>query len=241
MTSKSLKWIKCSVLSTVMLGLVGCASVGSISNPIERKFTWLSYIQGGDFSELCSPTRPNQYRLVYNGVYTEQLRTYDLSASGDLAVRVIGPAYLNEMEISNPSDLLNPWRGHSASRLLTPDQVDLLVDTLEQDGAFGPPAEGLELSSKGFFWTIAACHGGAYHFTALSWPSPAWDKARFDDVVFALDPSSVAVNPPRKTDTRQDMTAGVKDAKPIEFHTKVGKRGLAGFISFPHWGLGPQQ
>ncbi|MCW8914904.1 MAG: hypothetical protein OQK24_03505 [Magnetovibrio sp.] len=233
MTSNLSKWTKASVISTIMLGVVGCTSKGPTSNPFERKFTWLSYIQGSDFSETCSPTHPNQYRLVYNGVYTEQLRTYDLSDSGYLDVQVIGPANLSGLEVSSFSDLLNPWRGKSANRLLTQDQVDLLVESLKKDGAFGPPAEGLELSSKGFFWTIAACHGGAYHFTALSWPSPAWDEAQFDDVIFALDPSAVAVNPPRKTVTRQDMTAGVGEAKPVEFHAKVGKRGLAGFFSFP--------
>ena len=227
MTSKSSKLIK--VLTAVAMGatLAGCVSLGPTSNPIERKFQWLSYIEGEDFREACGPSQTSQYRMVYNGIYTEQLRTYDLSASGDLRVEVIGGEDLMELEVSQPSDLLNPWRGKIVNFQLDDVDVENIVTALDHDGIFGPPNAGLELSSKGFFWTIAACHEGQYHFMAVNWPSDTWEALTFDDALKQVDLTNIAFNTPRKTDLRRDREFGVNQATDIEFHTKVGQRGLA--------------
>jgi len=209
--------------------LSGCASSGPADNPIVRKFSWYSYLEGGDIRAGCGPGAANQYRLVYNGVFTEQVRTYDVSADGRLDVGVIEPASLDHLSVSSLGDLLNPWRAKTASRVLSPEQLTSLTDALQHDGAFGTPAVGTELSSRGFYWTIAACHAGQYHFTALAWPSPAWDGATFPDVLFTLDPSAIAMNPPRDTGPLRSTTRRTRGNFVNEFHTKVGENGLAGF------------
>ena len=213
-------------------GLVlGCASQGPTDNPLARKFSWFSYLEGGDIRAACGPNASNSYRLVYNGVFTEQVRTYDLGADNRLSVGVIEAADVSQFNVSTFGGLLNPWRAKAAIRNLSDDEAARITAALERDGAFGPPAVGTELSSKGFFWTIAACHEGAYHFTALAWPSPAWESMTFDGVVFDLDPSPIAVNPPRKTITTRDTKRG--DTGHVienEFHTKVGENGLFGVI-----------
>jgi len=230
MTSKLLKLTKFTG-ALALAGLVSaCASSGSIDNPFERRLTWFSYMEGGDLRAACAPGAANQYRLVYNAVYQEQVRTYDIDANGQLEVRVIEPANLMHLDVSKFRDLFNPWRGEVTSRLLGASSLEALVQSLKQDGAFGPPAVGTELSSRGFFWTIAACHEGAYHFTGLAWPSDPWDGATFDDVVFDLDPSPIAVNPPRKTVTTRDTRRGSWQANESWFHTKVGENGLFGTL-----------
>lgn len=212
--------------------LAGCASQGPNDNPVARKLSWFSYMEGGDIRAACGPNAPNSYRLVYNGVFTEQVRSYDLGADRRLNVGVIEAADVSQFSISTLGGLLNPWRAKTAFRNLSDAEVGRITSALERDGAFGAPAVGTELSSKGFFWTIAACHRGRYHFTALAWPSPSWLNATFDDVVFDLDPSPIAVNPPRRTDTTRDTKRGrYGHVIENEFHTKVGENGLFGVIA----------
>lgn len=231
MISKSSKLTKAAVFLSVAGALGACASQGPTDDPIKRKLTWLSYLDGGDIRRSCAAGGADQYRLVYNGIYTEQVRTYDLSASGRLAVRVIGPADLTRWSVSKLSDVLNPWRGHEASIALSPVAQTRLMAALKHDGAFGEPAVGTELSSRGFFWTIASCHQGQYRLTGLAWPSPAWDRATFDNVIFDLDPIDIRVNPPRRTDTGRDKTRGMHKVQDNEFHSKIGENGLSGLFT----------
>jgi len=221
-------WLVVAVGAIAVL-LSGCASSGPPDNPIVRKFSWYSYLEGGDIRATCGSAAANQYRMVYNGVFTEQVRTYDISADGHLEVGVIEPAHLDHLSVSSLSDLLNPWRAKTANRMVSSAQVDDIANALQHDGAFGAPAVGTELSSRGFYWTIAACHQGQYHFTALAWPSPAWDSATFPDVLLALDPSAIAVNPPRDTGPLRTTARRSQGNFANEFHTKVGTNGLAGF------------
>lgn len=218
-------------LTAALLTLGACAAGDDIVNsPIQRKFQWFSYLEGGDFKATCTADAAGRYRLVYNGIYTEQVRIYDLNAAtGVLDTQLILPMDLRDFAVSEAMDLLNPWRGKSAARILSRDEVSSIVTALDKDGAFGPPAVGVELPSMGFFWTLASCHDGAYHFTGLAWPSAAWDRARFDDALLAVDPIAEPVNPPRKTKLGRDLQAGRRYNSDNEFIIKVGEDGLAGF------------
>lgn len=218
-------------LMAALLTVGACAAGDDIANsPIQRKFQWFSYLEGGDFKAACTAGAAGRYRLVYNGIYTEQVRVYDLNAAtGVLDTQLILPMDLRDFAVSEVAGLVDPWRGKSAARLLSRDEVSSIVTALDKDGAFGPPAVGVELPSMGFFWTLASCHEGAYHFTGLAWPSAAWDQARFDDALLAVDPIAAPVNPPRKTSLRRDPHAGLRYDTKNEFIIKVGEDGLAGF------------
>jgi len=230
-SSKPTKIARASLVAVTLAVLVtACASQGPTDNPIKRKFSWFSYLEGGDIRAVCGPGASSRYRMVYNGVFGEQVRTYDLSAAGRLDVSVIEAADVSAFSVSKLSGLLNPWRGKAASRQLSQVEVSRIIQALDRDGAFAAPAVGTELSSKGFFWTMAACHEGRYHFTAVAWPSPAWDAATFDDVVFELDPSPIAVNPPRKTVLTRINKTDKRRKSENEFHTKVGENGLFGVV-----------
>lgn len=234
MTMKlSTAWRKAVAGAAVVMTLSACAaSDRTADNPILRKFQWFSYLEGGDFKPACAPGAPGRYRMVYNGVYTEQVRVYDLNAeTGVLDAQLILPMDLRDFAVEGISDLLNPWRGKKASRKLTLPEVQSIVAALGADGAFGAPAVGTELPSMGFFWTLASCHEGVYHFTGMAWPSPAWDSTRFDVALFAVDPIPDAINPPRKTYLWHDKRRGYypDPAKQNEFIIKVGEDGLSGF------------
>lgn len=226
-------WIKSAALGLGILALGGCAAgEGARDNPLLRKFQWFSYLEGGDFKQACAPGQPGLYRMVYNAVYTEQVRIYELNEeNATLAVRVFGKANLRNFSVMELNDLLNPWRGTEAVRPVAAGDWDALLAGLESGGAFGPPNVGAELSSKGFFWTIASCHEGRYRFTGFQWPDPAWDKAVFAERLFALDPTGLPINEPRRTITGRNLgqnpTAQGKEIN--EYHIKVGEDGLVGF------------
>lgn len=231
MTLKSSNtWIKASIAGAVLLTLGACAAVeGIVNNPIERKFSWFSFLEGGDFKQSCDARSAGHYRMVYNAVYEEQVRIYELDAASEtLDVRVILPANLSNLDVRQASDLLNPWRGTVASTRLSSADVNGFINDLGSFGVFGEPNVGAELSSKGFFWTIAACHEGQYHFTGFQWPDQSWDQATFADRLFALDETGIAVNAPRWTSVKRTFTyQRDKTGQTInEYHTKVGPDGL---------------
>lgn len=220
---------KLGVLAACMPLLVGCAyGGGDIADPIGRKFTWFSYVEGGDLRATCGPGAPERYRMVYNGVYGEQVRIYELGDGADprrLRQHVIGDVdLLRGLPALDPT---RPWRGEGGTVALDPDQYRRLVDALERSGAFGPPDVGLELPSRSFYWTVAACRQGRYHFNAWRWPSSGFDALGFDDILFGFDLTGVPVAPPRVVPDRYRDTDFEGD-----FNLRVGERGLWGIAAF---------
>lgn len=201
-----------------LLFLAACSTDGDISNPILRKLSWFSYLQGDDLRAACGSAAPGRYRLIYNANYTEQVRIYDLGdgAPYHMVQRVVDGGHLASWTLGDP---LAPWSGRIAQVELSREQARGLVTALAAAGAFGPPAEGLELESRSFFWTLAACHDGRYHFTA--WPQTA--PPDFVTQVQALDATGVPFNPPRI------VVPPLRSTEPrLEFRLRVGASGLWG-------------
>jgi hypothetical protein len=205
--------------------LSGCAYTGNdIGNPLTRKFQWFSFVEGGDIAAGCAMGTPERFRLVYNAIWEQQVRFYEWdSTARTLTIGTIRPGNVASIELSDP---LSPWRADSASVPLEPSAYDGLVAALEQSGAFGPPAEGLELPSHSYYWTAATCRRGAYSFTAWAYPSTAYDGARIPAALATLDPGREAIIQPGPIPLdpirEYDLTRGrVRD-----FTLKVGARGL---------------
>jgi hypothetical protein len=92
-------------------------SVGEIDNPLTQRITWFSYLGGSDIAEACGRGAGERYRIIYNGRYEEQLRSYEVTVHGDsadLVVRVREQANLTEL---STADLLAPWRWRKAVAL----------------------------------------------------------------------------------------------------------------------------
>lgn len=201
-----------------LLVLAGCSSNGDVSNPLWRKLSWFSYLQGDDLRAACGPGTPGRYRLIYNANYQEQVRIYDFGGgdSNHLSQRILGGGHLLSWTVGEPFE---PWSGRTAETALAPAQARALIAALADSGAFGPPAEGLELESRSFFWTLAACHEGQYHFTA--WPQGV--PPGFVPQVQTVDTTGIPFNPIRI------VSPPLRDTKPqLEFRLRVGADGLWG-------------
>ena len=82
--------------------LVAC-SYNNTENqsPLARKLSWFSYLASDDIRENCGKTVVNQFRFVYNAMYLEQVRTYDLGPIfGDFSrMKIRQKAELSLLEI----------------------------------------------------------------------------------------------------------------------------------------------
>lgn len=233
MTLKSLstriKAVRLSLAVAAVLAVSACAATeGGADNSVLRKFQWFSYMEGGDFRDTCKVGAENRYRLIYNAVYTEQVRIYELSEqTSSLHTRVLLPADVKAFSINGLDGLLDPWRGKTAVTQLVTSDIDTIVADLKDAGAFGPPNVGTELASQGFFWTIAACHEGSYHFTGFSWPSTDLENLSFAKTIFGLDQTEISINAPRKTKTSRFAYPQNQSKVAVQqYHQKVGEHGL---------------
>ena len=188
--------------------LAGCAAGGQgiQDNPAARKLTWFSYIKGEDMRERCVPGASDAYRFVYNAVYVEQVRTYDIETSPvpghmRMTARVTNKADLTTILIDPAQpDLLSPWRASKAQSDLPKIEVDRLKRAVLGDGLATRPAPSRSVSSIEFYWAVSACIDGQFHLNAWIWPNSDFDQAAFPKLLFAWDMTGIAINPPRKTD-----------------------------------------
>ncbi len=232
-------WRALPAIFAVVVGLAGCAyRDGGIGSPITRKFQYFSYLGGDDIRRACADGGPARYRLVYNGVWDEQVRAYDLRRSADgtgatLEAHVFGGVG-NLAAGFNPLDPTGPWRGVSAQKQLDEDTYRTLIRAIEASG-FGEPApSGISLPSWGFYWVVSACAGGRYHFNAWLYPSERFDRITFDRPLFAADGTGVPVNPPRPLNQAEKSLASNADRNDptiSHFEMEVGENGLVGNVT----------
>ncbi len=216
--------------------VAGCAyREGGIGSPVTRKFQYFSYLGGDDIERDCTAGSPARYRLVYNAVWDEQVRAYDLRrgvAGGGavLETHVFGGVG-NLAAGFSPLDPTGPWRGASAQRNLDESAYLSLIRAVEDSGFGAPAPRGLTLPSWGFYWAVSACAGGRYHFNAWRYPSERFNRIRFDSLLFAADGTGVPVNRPRPLNEAAHQlpsNADRNDPTVSHFEVKVGEDGLVG-------------
>ncbi len=191
-----------AILATLAaLALPACAyRAGYEDNPITRSFGWFSYINADDLRSACAPGAPDRYRLIYNAVWQEQVRTYDITAAGggaELKAQVRG-----ETDFARPiplDDLLAPWRPVTVRKRLAAGELRRLRAALHQSGFYVPAPDGTRVASWGFFWVAAACEGGRFYFNAWSYPSPRYDRVRLAGLLGGFDATGIPFNAPRET------------------------------------------
>lgn len=235
------RWFtQCGGAVGVALALLGCAYKGpSQDEPVQRRFTWFSYLNGDDLRERCVSGAPSAYRFVYNGIYIQQVRTYDISLDatgqrGDLRARVLSPAQLASVPIRPQlstlyEDLTAPWRGTTASVPLTDADLKALDLALAESKIDQPAPAGLRLHGEDFFWIVGACVAGNFHFNAYKWDSSAFAAITFPRLLLGWDQTGVPFNPPRSLSPFDiwGHTAPESGDGP-RFSMTVGDNGLAG-------------
>jgi len=200
--------LRLALRTAVVGGLLlagACAHHGDAGNPVARSLTWFSYLNGDDIRQQCVAGGPDRYRFVYNGLYTEQVRAYEVTTDGGanpvLRVQVLGRrGQVGTVSLGGPSGVFAPWSGHVETVHLRPADLQNLRAAMQAGGVFRPLDRRLELSSDAFYWVVAACAGGRVSFNAYRWPSPRFEQAAFPSLLFAWDPSGIPVNPPRHAD-----------------------------------------
>lgn len=222
-------------LCALLVALAGCAyREGGIGSPITRKFQYFSYLGGDDLRRDCTVAAPARYRLVYNANYNEQVRAYDLRRNPGGGATLVSQVFGGGGNLAagfNPLDPTGPWRGSSAQIQLDEEGYLQLIRAIEASG-FGEPAPaGLTLPSWGFYWAVAACANGRFHYNAWLYPSGRFDRIQFDKLLFSRDGTGVAVNPPRRQNEAEHRLASGADRNDptvSTFDVKVGENGLVG-------------
>ena len=55
----------------------------NVDQPIVRSFNWFAYVGGDDIRAACRPGGRNRVRLIYNALWEEQVRTYEIFLQPD--------------------------------------------------------------------------------------------------------------------------------------------------------------
>lgn len=213
----------------------GCTASGPAGDPITRSFTWFDYVGGGNLARSCAPGIPDRYRLVYNAVFPEQVRTYDLVTREDNRGRLSGStlvttvwerANLAKITASRPGA---PWGPTESRTDLGAAQTAALIDRLAAGGGFKPAPAGERLHSLGFYWTVARCQDGRFGFWAAEAPDPAF-TAFHPQMLFSIDGNPVPPREPRPVVTNPPIRSQdgglVNGHQPFEL--TVSKNGLVG-------------
>ena len=209
----------------------------SVDAPIVRSINWFSYVGGDDIRAACKPGGRNHVRLIYNAIWREQVRTYEIFLQPDgtagMSIGVLqaqgSGADLSSLLVSKGTDALNPWGMRKGQRLLEAADTRELVGLLEASAAFGPPPDGQRLPDNDFWWTVASCRDGRWGFQAYHHPTDGFAKLKFAEKLFALDNVPIAVNRPRKlepAELRRDMNRPRgQEMTQIDWMLVVGKDG----------------
>ncbi|MBV8190054.1 MAG: hypothetical protein JOY64_36940 [Alphaproteobacteria bacterium] len=229
------------VLSATLLGLALVASTAAaqradrkVEQPIVRSFNWFSYVAGDDIRSACGANGRSRLRLVYNAIYNEQVRVYEIYLQPDgtagMTIDVLADqGDVSNLSIADPGDVTNPWRMKRGQRVLDQGATRGLLALLQESAAFGPPRAGLRLPDVDFWWTVASCVNGTWGFQAYHYPTDGFANVKFAAKLFSWDPVPVAVNPPRKlepAELRKDWNAPPNHMHANKWTLTVGKDGL---------------
>lgn len=198
------------------IGLASCTYGGEASNPIERSFTWFSYVGGDDIRANCEAGSRDHFRFVYNGVYERQIRAYDLEGTpqgATLAARARGAS--GELTRFSVADPLKPWSLERAEVTLDNGEAARIVDALSRDAARVPPAEGRQVASNEFYWLVSACNEGAFRMWLFEHDRVDLATLDFPPLLLAHDRTGIAF---REAETVEGFTDNV-------FYIKVREDG----------------
>jgi hypothetical protein len=219
---------------SAIIGLVAsCAYRGDIDNPVVRKFTWFSYLDGEDIRVGCAESAVDRYRFVYNAKYEEQLRSYEIDGDGsggaDLVARAIGKGNLMKASFD---DLLEPWRWYRSEARLSPEDMREFRDLLGASAMYDGAPVGLRLFSGDFYWVAAVCEDRTFYYNAWLAPGDRYSALRFPDYLYARDATGLAVNPPRQVSAAERIgEAGRReDQSETRFWLQVNEQGLGGLL-----------
>lgn len=229
------RWLRGVLRALGLAALAGagaCTYRGAIDQPATLKVTWFSYLNGDDIRSSCVAGAPPRYRMVYNGDYDQQLRSYEVTGDGAggayLTTRVLtgGGIDLTRLSIS---DIQAPGRWIKEQTRLSPAEFGELEAALARSGAFAPAPDGLRLASEEFYWIFVGCRDGQVHFNAWRFPSDRYAALAFPAVLMRHDATGIALNPARDVGASAHLFTSDQRRKPTpRFDLQIGANGLRG-------------
>jgi hypothetical protein len=174
----------------------------NVDQPVVRSVSWFGFVGGDDVRAACQPGTRSHIRLIYNALWAEQVRAYDLFLQPDgtagLNVGVLADqGNVATLSISSGADITNPWRMKKGQRLLNVVETRDLMGALQASAAFGPPRDGLRLPDNDFWWAVSSCRDGVWGFQAYHYPTDGFANVRFADRLWSFDEVRVPINKPR--------------------------------------------
>jgi hypothetical protein len=160
-----------------------------------RSATWFSYASAQDSARAARRGGRDIYRVIYNGNWQEQVRTYDLGPSATGAGGVIDEARVRRrpgLTFSIPTTLalndpLEPARAVRCADAADRSEYRALI-AAPRGGRARPagPADA-RLESYQFWWAAAACVNGSFVYNAWIYPTPRFAALRFPAVLLRHD------------------------------------------------------
>lgn len=212
-----------------------------IDNPVERRFTWFSYLDAADIRNSCAAGGPDQLRLIYNGQFPDQVRAYDLlgGAKPVMTARARGTSgNLLNMSFDSLEGMFGPWNFRQSQASLTPAEWAEFNDLLRRSGYATTVQDGMRLHSMDFYWLVAGCEGGNFHFNAWAARSSntPLGNVRFLEFLLKRDQTGIAYRPPHNVtyiekygDTKGQGKKYAGDFTITVRPTGIGREGLSGW------------
>lgn len=215
------------------LVLAACTYGGKIDEPVTQKVTWFSYLNGDDLRKRCGNVEDLwEVRLVYNGDYKKQVRTYHVvndGAGGAYLTARASPEDAGSLTLLTLSDPQAPWRWNRSQTRLSPAERQTLESRLADSGLYGPTPTGLRLKSWGSYWVAIACKDGTIHYNAWTYGSERWPQQNFQEILADYDATNVPFMAPKAAsyaDAPQPPKRG--EGRSLHFQLQVGENGLKG-------------
>lgn len=214
----------------LLITVAGCRAAGAPDSAGAMRFTWFSYLNADDLRTRCAPGGPPLTRIVYNAVFTDEVRAFDIVGEPDGAARVVENRY-DGVQLLDVTSLGLMNRPDQVTARFGPAVAAELEQSLESSGVFAPPPVGLILRSDDYYWLVAACRDGTMYYDGFR--GDALGGLPFVDVLARHDPLGEPLPAPKKLRIPASSAAPIttaevrEDAKPY-FHIQIGRDGLVG-------------
>ncbi len=166
-------------------------SDGEISNPVERRLSWIDFISAGDIRRGCEQDGRDRIRFVLNADRSKQVRVYDFSPSEKtLRIRVLSPR-VSISEIPLNADIVDFYDPTDDLVRLSDDAATAIETAFKHD--LGAERSKLpdELLTEWFFWLVGSCTNGEFRFDAWLHPDSDFQALNFPAELQQRDVSTV--------------------------------------------------
>lgn len=226
-----------NIAATVLLAvfaLAGCQYAGPSGDPVARNFSWFDYVGAENLKAACGPGASDRLRFVYNGIYDEQIRSYDVRAlpgrrGASLSSWARGTGdWTRGVPATN---LLSPWRGQRVNSVIDPQTLANLKSALRDDRFTDFKPVGLRLPSNEFYWVVTGCLDGRFHANAWLHPTGRYKSLKFPAILLQQDKTGVEFNGAVSVERRdEDSTRHESDRNVSDdvFWLQLGPNGIVG-------------